>query len=110
MTTLSNIKQISNEMFSINAAFAFEKLIRKTFIKHRNIYGSLNLCIENYLDKEVRIALVDVLNTCICCHRHQLDRPVKYEPWIETANSHNQLTDCECRCRHFSRFICRTCE
>lgn len=110
MSTYTNNQKLSTEKFSISYAFDIEQNIRNKFLEDRELYGSLNICIEEYIDKETKTALVDVLNTCTCCDRHQLHRPVKYEPLVDTNLSYTQDTECKCRCRHFSRFICRTCE
>ena len=119
-TIILVISSKNNEHVSINPllygkhyiidALEFENIIRKRFLEERDVYGSFNVCIEKYVDKDAITTLVDVLNTCKCCDRHQLDRPVKYEPWRETTISGTQDIHCECHCRHFSRFICRTCE
>ena len=95
---------------SLTAAFEFENIIRKGFLQYRTSCQSYNMYIEKTMDTEIRVKLVNVLNTCDCCDRHQVNRPVKYEPWTNTIFNNTQDTDCECKCRHFSRFICRTCE
>ena len=66
--------------------------------------------ISKFLDDDVREKFVVVLSTCDCCERHQKDRPKEYKPWTDTPFSNTQHTDCECRCRHLSRWVCRTCE
>lgn len=95
---------------SITEAFALERIIRGGFFKKKDFYGSFDIYIEKYVDKEVREKLVELLSKCKCCDRHQVNRPVKYEPWVETRFHNQQHTDCECRCRNFSRWLCRTCE
>jgi len=95
---------------SITAALEFENNIRKTFLEDGEDYNSLTICIEKYANKELRVKLVDILSGCKCCDRHQINRPNKFESWVDTKFNNTCDTDCECKCRHFSRFICRTCE
>jgi len=68
-----------------------------------------------------KIATIKILSKCICCIRHQIDKPVIYDKWIEldgddtdadkyygTAEEPDKI--CNCKCRHYSRWICRTCD
>ena len=47
------------------------------------------------------------LSYCNCCQRHQLLKPTKLAPWIDTPFNNTQNTFCQCDCRHIARFICR---
>lgn len=48
------------------------------------------------------------LSDCNCCQRHQLLKPKKLAPWVETPfHNTNNTTNCKCDCRHMARFICR---
>lgn len=52
---------------------------------------------------------LDYLAYCNCCIRHQILKPTKYKPWIETQFHNTQYTNllCSCDCRHLARTICR---
>jgi len=57
-----------------------------------------------------------VLNLCKCCKRHQINKPKKFEKWIETEMNLKEWDSitmgcmCKCTCRHHARFICRSCD
>lgn len=59
---------------------------------------------------EHRPLLVKILSRCTCCERHQVNRPLKHERWVDTPFNESQLTDCPCKCRIFSRWLCRPSE
>ena len=58
---------------------------------------------SSYQDK------LDSLNLCNCCHRHNINKPMLFRPWIETETPVNSFNNhsCTCNCRHVARFICR---
>lgn len=60
---------------------------------------------------KLRQNMLDILNKCQCCDRHQTDKPSIYQPWIETSfhNTPDSYLSCSCSCRHVSRMICRQC-
>lgn len=49
------------------------------------------------------------LHNCSCCERHKINRPRLFIPWRETEYSNNPpfYFNCNCKCRHLARFICR---
>lgn len=61
------------------------------------------------------------LSKCNCCKTHQINKPVKYEKWIElpknngsnkrisNTNPNTNKLYCNCDCRHTARWICRRC-
>ena len=52
--------------------------------------------------------IVERLNQCYCCKRHQTDRPKKLEKYVETEHKFlNKFHKCHCPCRHLVRFACR---
>lgn len=53
--------------------------------------------------------MIETLNTCYCCERHQKDKPTKLEKYFETPlqNGGQETYPCNCKCRQLSRFICR---
>jgi len=63
-----------------------------------------------------------VYNDCICCDRHQLNKPKKLEKWREVPavpprpGFEDLKLDifggnlCSCDCRHKARFLCRQVE
>jgi len=45
--------------------------------------------------------------TCKCCKRHQINKPTSFKLWYDTEFNYTQETNCNCACRHISRFLCR---
>lgn len=64
----------------------------------------IDALLEN-IDKE---KCVEAFSLCKCCDNHQINRPKKYEPFIEIEFHNTQKNMCSCQCRHLSRHICRT--
>ena len=55
----------------------------------------------------------DVLKTfgsCNCCARHQTNKPRSLTKWEDLTIPETQWTNCNCSCRHMSRWICREVE
>ena len=55
----------------------------------------------------------DVLKTfgsCNCCARHQTNKPRSLTKWEDLTTPETQWTNCNCSCRHLSRWICREVE
>ena len=80
--------------------------------KSENIYKDVSLI--DYLntikhDSDFNL-IIQTLNTCFCCERHQKDKPSKLEKYYETTfkNGGQIQYPCNCKCRQLSRFICRT--
>jgi hypothetical protein len=87
------MNEITNEILVKNLIYELEQI---------------SLCMHiNALKVESRPNFVEILNLCKCCHRHQTNRPSKFEPWIDTKFNNNPFTDCDCKCRHLSRWLCR---
>ena len=93
----------------------FDRIVVIRSQDHNNKY----ICdFSPYIDKFYRfnkVATIKILSNCICCVRHQINKPVIYDKWIELdGNNIDQEADeknkiCNCKCRHYSRWICRTC-
>tara|TARA_B100001741_G_C16317287_1_gene488766 strand:+ start:74 stop:478 length:405 start_codon:yes stop_codon:yes gene_type:complete len=47
------------------------------------------------------------LSACNCCKKHQTNKPKKLEPWFETQFHDTQHRECNCICRHYTRWLCR---
>ena len=80
-------------------------------MSNKNI--SLNLTNFSVFYKNKILKREDVFKTltlCNCCARHQINKPKTLHKWINTEFHGTQETDCECQCRHLSRFICREIE
>ena len=93
-----------------SSALQLIEVLRTNYYASYSEYENLCSFINTNLDNEVKNKLVEVLNQCNCCDRHKISRPLKYESWVETTFHNTQEYDCSCKCRHFSRWICRTCE
>ncbi len=50
---------------------------------------------------------LDTLAKCNCCERHQVTKPTKLAPWVDTPFNWATYAPCQCNCRHLARFICR---
>ena len=69
--------------------------------------------VENFknmlLNNTPKQKLLDYLNECECCKRHQNNRPYiypnKYEAKVNKVIVSKEGL-CECECRHFARLIC----
>ena len=53
--------------------------------------------------------LIWLANSCNCCVRHRLNRPVELCPYIPASPivPDNEDYSCQCSCRHSSRYACR---
>ena len=69
----------------------------------RSILYSMFISIEgtSWQDK------LDTLAMCDCCERHQINKPTTMISWVDTPTNDCQNNECNCYCRHTSRFICR---
>lgn len=56
--------------------------------------------------RDARISIIEGLSQCKCCLRHQQDRP--FTLVINKSSPHTD--NCDCICRHVSRFMCATCD
>ena len=64
-----------------------------------------NMCITFVKDPEY---VIDVLNTCKCCEKHQIKRPVSLNSYISPFTMTYLSTsknNCNCKCRSYSRVI-----
>ena len=66
--------------------------------------NSLRTCVNNHECAERELL---ILSKCLCCHRHQQNKPKHFTAWVELPFHGIQHTPCQCNCRHISRFICR---
>ena len=99
---------------SASDAIDYIDLLSKKFFDLRfNSRTDLILGFENYLidniDVNTASILVDKLAHCNCCSKHSFNRPIKLEKYIDCQNpTIKPLSICNCKCRHYSRFICRS--
>lgn len=92
-----------------SVSFKIERVFRKMEHSEKNFIDLLESEIE---DKD---HVLSILNTCKCCSRHQHNRPSKVDDFCEKKNVKNhidsfhplEIYNCDCNCRHISRFICR---
>ena len=92
---------------TLSLAVAFEEYanIMRLYIDGK---GSIEFILATFTPT-YRKSLVYVLSTCNCCERHQLNRPTVYGPLPHYPPTYSQCThECQCICRNFSRFICRS--
>ena len=80
------------------------ELAKNLIIRFKNIPGN------SWKEK------LDTCSNCKCCPRHQYNKPIKLEKWIELDFLPDDCKPiwldkkCECDCRHVARFICRQCD
>lgn len=73
---------------------------------------NFRLSMENYsisYGKKI-LKKKDILSTftaCKCCERHQENKPDGSSVWQETDFIWREKGNCNCECRHLSRFLCR---
>ena len=64
---------------------------------------------ENLDDREY---MAKILSTCNCCVRHSINRPQAYDDYTwhnpDLYPVDQKEHECECKCRHMNRFICRS--
>jgi hypothetical protein len=94
-TSLQIIDAVDQHMRIINADTILQSL--------NNVFNSL--------DGNTWQQKLDNLSSCDCCERHARDRPVYFQPWIDTTFTNSRENDnvCKCKCRHTARYICRQC-
>ena len=64
---------------------------------------------ENLSSREDAQTALNTLSQCNCCQRHQQNKPVVLQTWVDLPTSERIYTNnmCHCPCRHIARFICR---
>ncbi len=76
-----------------------------------NLYHEHGRGILGWNDRAVKVLNQgDVLKTfasCKCCPRHQTNKPRSLTKWEDLTTPETQWTNCNCSCRHLSRWICR---
>jgi len=108
-------KFIENMNLSFHFDYIINELDRISLIQYQdtNNYGGR---LSEYIDKFYRIDKVEtikILSKCICCVRHQINKPMIYDKWIELdidQESGGKNMICYCKCRTYARWICRTCD
>ena len=50
---------------------------------------------------------LEKFSKCKCCERHQTNRPCKVEEFTYIEPTDYKEPECNCDCRHASRFVCR---
>jgi hypothetical protein len=71
---------------------------------------SLDQYLCDRFSKEDLVTFINNYSKCTCCERHQTNRPCSPSDFVEgEAKKSNRIeNECECSCRHLSRFICRS--
>ena len=68
----------------------------------------ISICYKNNILKAEDV--LKSFSACNCCEKHQINKPKKLIPWKDTPFHGTQDTDCYCKCRQLSRFLCRRCD
>ena len=101
------------EMIASNPIRIVNIITNKFYEKREDYDGDFCNAIYDYLTLEEATLLLRTLSQCTCCNRHQANRPSTLrncncgQPNHHNHQQHNESC-CECPCRHFSRWICRT--
>jgi hypothetical protein len=99
------------QIYTLDVCINTMKTIATTFINNREKYEeNLDNCINEIIPELIRPTYIKVFNSCNCCDHHKENKPSTYSKWIETPFNDNQEVVCTCPCRHYSRWICRTCK
>ena len=51
--------------------------------------------------------VLQTMNACKCCVRHQVNKPKILQKWTETDFHGTQTILCACPCRSLARWVCR---
>ena len=70
-------------------------------------YGVKNYCLHYKNRVLTNVDVFNIVSICKCCDRHQTDKPRQMNRWVETEFTDLFNNQCQCSCRHISRFICR---
>ena len=88
-------------------------IIRDVLLQGTEIGPWHNVCYNTIIrkceaDQIYATNAISMLSKCVCCERHQIDRPLKYIPRKPTniMPSPCQPDRCDCQCRSLSRLIC----
>jgi len=106
----SNIIKKHFQKFLKTKVFEISKMLNFVFHKCK-----FPLSMENYslsYGKKI-LKKKDILSTftaCKCCERHQQNKPDGSSVWEETEFNWREKANCNCECRHLSRFLCRPIE
>ena len=100
------------QMIASNPLTVVNIIINNFHEKRDYYYGNFSNAIYDYLTLEEATLLLRTLSECTCCQRHQVNRPSRLGDFHRgQSNHHHQEHNepcCQCPCRHFSRWICRT--
>lgn len=105
-----------NKFKEILKDIPLSSVLRK--IDHINKTYENRLYYEDYIDIILdettnfeRIFMMEVLNTCKCCNRHQTKKP-SLNQYLNGFVPNYSTTpyiknNCKCNCRSFARYLCR---
>ena len=86
------------------------KLIDKHYIYRIN--NNYNTSLTEYFKcndtDESLINIINTMNKCYCCNRHQHDKPKKLKKYYNTKYyDQDKWYNCKCSCRQLARECCR---
>ena len=105
MTSFDDCKIIINKLET------YWSLFDNNLCKKKNINGFSGI-LNNYYNRTQCEILFNLCQTCTCCEKHQHRRPTKLEDgltekWLMTKRNNTLYSRCLCKCRSFSRHLCR---
>jgi hypothetical protein len=97
MDDIHTIASVYKARYICNTFDSSNTYVGRSFIDH---------IVSIFESRDERISIIKGLSQCECCVRHQEDRP--FTLVINRSTPH--IDNCNCICRHVSRFICDTCD
>jgi len=94
-------------IYTTNALIMTIEVIVEQFNLRERIHN-----IIDFLDGHTMQDKLDILYSCNCCERHQINKPRFFSTtFVDNISSNNNNTNnCRCNCRHRARLICRQTE
>ena len=113
-SAIKDLDIISDGYFRIKNNDSYENdCLRSQCERRCNCKTNRKQTFTEYLSKLIKNPneFINILSTCECCERHQINRPIKLDgSYNNSSNIKHINNNCECQCRHYSRFICRAFE
>ena len=109
----SNIIQKSSQRFIRNKVNNIEKIIineykKGNYILHNILHTNNPLCYKGLVLSKKQV--LDTMISCKCCPKHQVNKPMHYDKYVETELYGPQNTNSFCSCRQIARMICEYIE
>lgn len=75
---------------------------------HDNKCNSLSNYLKKNNSEEELCSIIQTMNSCNCCNRHQINKPNSLEEYVDYKYpTQNKNYQCKCNCRQIARNCCR---